>query len=418
MLAYNTPNDSVFAVRNVKIKFGLGVFSEIGYEVSSLKIKSVLVVTDENISQNTDILKDCVEYLNKYSINVEVYDKSPVEPIDTAILEAIEFARRKNFDGIIGLGGGSSIDTAKMINLYTTYPADFYDYIAPPSGKGKPVPGALKPLIAVPTTAGTGSENTPVAVVDLSKEKIKVGISSPFLQAQIALLDPLLTITLSPYYTASTGIDALMHSIEAYTCIPYNSKHRPLSPQNRSVYMGSNPVSDLFVKESIRLIGKYLRRAYFNPYDIEAREKMMLAAHLGGAFGNAGVHIPHTLAYPIAGRRHALPHGITVALTAPKALEFITPLAEEKLAKVAKWLGENTEGLSLREAALGAKEGVRKLMKDLNVGRGLKYEDFKENDIYELSDAAMKIQRLLSMSPRPVSAEDVKKIYQGSMENW
>jgi len=418
-MRYFIPNDNVFAVRNVKIKFGSGVLSEIGYETSSLKIKSVLVITDENISNNTDIIKDCVKYLNEYAIDVEIYDKSPIEPMDTAILDAIEFAKGKNFDGLIGIGGGSSIDTAKMVNLYTTYPtSNFKDYIAPPTGKGKPVPGPLKPLIAVPTTAGTGSENTPVAVVDLSKEKIKVGISSPFLQAQIALLDPLLTITLSPYYTASTGIDALMHSIEAYTCIPYNSKPRPSAPQNRSVYVGSNPVSDLFVEESIKLIGQYLRRAYFNPYDIEAREKLLLAAHLGGAFGNAGVHIPHSLAYPIAGRRHELPHGVTVTLTAPKSLEFIAPLAEKKLAKVAEWLGENIEGLSLREAALRAKEGVRKLMKDLSISKGLKYEDFSEKDIDELSKAAMKMQRLLSMSPRTASIEDVKEIYRGSMENW
>lgn len=418
-MQYITPNDTVFAVRNVKIKFGLGVLSEIGYEASLLKIKSVLIVTDENINNNTNIVENCVKYLNEYKIDVEVYDKSPVEPIDTAILDAIEFAKNKTFDGIIGLGGGSSMDTAKMINLYTTYPTnDFKDYIAPPTGNGKPVPGYLKPYIAIPTTAGTGSENTPVAVVDLEKEKLKVGISSPFIQAQLALLDPTLTVTLSPYYTASTGLDALMHSIEAYTCIPYNSKPRPDNPKNRSVYVGSNPVSDMFVEESIKLIGEYLRRAYFNPHDIEAREKIMLAAHLGGAFGNAGVHIPHALAYPIAGRRHELPHGVTVVLTAPKSLEFIAPLVKEKLAKVAEWLGENVQGLSLSEAALKAKEGVRSLMKDLNIAKGLKYEGFGEEDMDDLSDAAMKIQRLLSMSPRTVTVDEIKEIYRGSMENW
>ncbi len=417
---YITPNDTVFAVRNVKIKFGSGVLSEIGYEVSLMKIKSVLIVTDENLSKKTSTIKNCIKYLDEYEIEVtDVYDQSPIEPIDTAVLEAIEFAKKKKFDGIIGIGGGSSMDTAKMINLYTTYPTNnFKDYIAPPTGKGKPVPGPLKPLIAVPTTAGTGSENTPVAIVDLTKEKLKVGISNPFLGPQLALLDPTLTISLSPYYTASTGLDALLHSIEAYTCIPYNSRPRPGSPKERPVYVGSNPVSDLFVEESIKLIGKYLRRAYFNPHDIEAREKMMLAAHLGGAFGNAGVHIPHALAYPIAGKRHELPHGVTVVLTAPKSLEFIVPMAEERLAKVAEWLGETTVDITKREAAEKAKEGVRKLMKDLNIAKGLKYEGFSEKDIEKLSESAMKIQRLLSMSPRPVSIEDVKEIYRGSMENW
>ncbi len=418
MLSYATPNDSVFTVRNVVVKFGNGVISEIGYEAKLLGMKSVLIVTDEHISKSTQILETCIKYLNDYSIGVEVYDKSPIEPIDTAILDAIEFAKQKQFDGLIGLGGGSSIDTAKMINLYTTYPADFYDYIAPPTGKGKPVPGPLKPLIAVPTTAGTGSENTPVAIVDLTKEKLKVGISHPFIAAKLALLDPTLTISLSPYYSAATGLDALMHSIEAYTCIPYTARPRPVSPEKRAVYIGSNPVSDIFVEESIKLVGQYLRRACFNPYDLEARSQMLLAAHLGGAFGNAGVHIPHSLAYPIAGRKHELPHGITVVLTAPAALDFIAPLAAEKLSKVANWLGENTEGLTMQEAAALAKEGVRKLMKDLGVAKGLLDVGFSEKDLDELAHAAMEVQRLLSMSPRAVTEKDARAIYEASMINW
>ncbi len=418
MISYTSPNDTVFTVRNVTVKFGCGVISEIGYDVKKMGVGSVLIVTDENIRKNTDIIDTCVKHLSEQSIDVVIFDKTPIEPKDTGVLEAIEFAKGKKFEGVIGIGGGSSIDMAKMINLYTTYPADLYDYIAPPTGKGIAPPGPLKPMIAVPTTSGTGSENTPVAVVDLTKEKLKVGISHPYLVPALAILDPTLTITLSPFYTASTGLDTLMHSIEAYTSIPYYSRPRPETPDKRPVYIGSNPVSDLFVEESIKLVGKYLRRAYFNPHDLEAREKMLLATHLGGAFGNAGVHVPHALAYPIAGRNHDLPHGLCVSLTGVKSLEFLAPAAPEKLARVAAWLGEETKGLSVHEAALLAKEGLRKLMRDLNIAKGLKYAGFDEKDVEELSQAAMKVQRLLSMSPRPVELDDVREIYAGSLENW
>jgi hydroxyacid-oxoacid transhydrogenase len=417
--AYVSPNDTVFTVRNVLVKFGEGVSSEVGYEAKRLKMTKVLIVTDKNLNENTKIptrIKGC---LGEVGIKADIFDGAHVEPIDAEVMKAIEFAEGKGYDGFVGLGGGSSIDTAKMINLYTTYPtAEFKDYIAPPTGKGKIVPGPLKPLIVIPTTAGTGSENTPVAVVDLAKEKLKVGISHPYLLPSYALLDPLLTISLSPYYTASTGMDALLHSIEAYTCIPYNARPRPEAPEKRPVYIGSNPVSDIFVERSIELVGKYLRRAYHNPYDLEARHNMLLAAHLGGAFGNAGVHVPHALAYPIAGRRHELPHGITVCVTAPASLEFIAPVVREKLAKVATLLGEKTEGVTTGEAATLAKEAIIKLMEDINFPSGIAEFGFEEKDIEELAEAGIKMQRLLSCSPRPVKLEDIKEIYRKSLHNW
>jgi len=416
---YMSPNDTVFTIRNVQAKFGEGSIAEIGYEAKRLGMTNVLIVTDKNIS-NTGMPEKVKEYLEEAGIRkVDIFDGTHIEPIDTEVIKGIEFAKGKGYDGFIGLGGGSSMDTAKMIDLFITHPTeDFKDYIAPPHGKGKPVPGPLKPLIAVPTTAGTGSETTPVAIVDLTKEKVKVGFSNPYLLPSYAILDPMLTVSLPPYYTASTGLDALLHCIECYTTIPYNARPRPESPEKRPVYVGSNPVNDIFVEKAIELIGKYIRRAYCDPYDMEARHYMLLAAHLGGAFGNAGVHIPHALAYPIAGRRHELPHGITVVVTAPAALEFIAPVVQERLAKVASLLGEKTEGLSTREAAMLAKEALIKLMKDLRIPSGIAEFGFEEKDIDELAEAGIKQQRLLSCSPRPVTLEDIKEIYRKSLHNW
>lgn len=419
VFAYTSPNDTVFTVRNVQVKFGEGVSSEVGYEARRLGIKKALIVTDKNLNENTKWPSMIKEYLEGEAIKSDIFDGTHIEPIDTEVIKAIEFARSKDYDGFIAVGGGSSIDTAKMINLYTTYPTlDFKDYIAPPIGGGKPVPGPLKPLICIPTTAGTGSENTPVAIVDLIKEKLKVGISNPYLLPSYALLDPVLTVTLSPYYTASTGIDALMHCIECYTAIPYNCRPRPASPDKRPVYIGSNPVSDIFVEKAMELIGKYLSRAYYNPYDLEARRNMLLASHLGGAFGNAGVHISHALAYPIAGRRHELPHGITVAVTGPAMLEFIEPIVPDKLARIAQLLGEKTEGLTIREAASLAKEALIKLMRDVNLPSGISEFGFEEKDLKELSEGAILQQRLLAVSPRPVNIQEIMEIYRKSLHNW
>ncbi len=416
---YISPNDTVFTVRNVQVKFGEGVSSEVGYEAVRLGIKKALIVTDKNINENTRFPSRIREYLEGAGVRADIFDGTHIEPIDVEVVKAIEFAKGKDYDGFIAVGGGSSIDTAKMINLYTSYPTpDFKDYIAPPTGGGKPVPGPLKPLICIPTTAGTGSENTPVAIVDLTREKLKVGISNPYLLPSFALLDPVLTVTLSPYYTASTGIDALMHCIECYTAIPYNSRPRPPSPDKRPVYIGSNPVSDIFVEKAMELIGKYLRKAYFNPYDLEARRNMLLAAHLGGAFGNAGVHISHALAYPIAGRRHELPHGITVAVTGPAMLEFLEPIVPEKLAKIAELLGEKIEGLKVREAAALAKEALIKLMRDVNLPSGISEFGFDEKDLKELSEGAILQQRLLAVSPRPVNIQEIMEIYRKSLHNW
>ncbi|MGC9258178.1 hydroxyacid-oxoacid transhydrogenase [Desulfurella sp.] len=418
-LSYFSPNDSVFTVRNVQVKFGEGVASEVGYEVKRMGAKKVLIVTDENISKNTDILNTIKDSLEKAGIGFDVFDSSPVEPIDTAFMKGLESIKGNTYDAFVGVGGGSSIDTAKMLNLYTTYPTqDFKDYVAPPTGLGKTIPGPLKPLIAIPTTAGTGSENTPVAIVDLEKEKLKVGISHQYLLPSLALLDPVLTVTLPSYYTASTGMDALLHSIEAYTALPYYARIRPDSPDKRPVYIGANPVSDLFVEKSIELIGKYLRRACHNPYDLEARSNMLLAAHLGGAFGNAGVHIPHSLAYPLAGRNHQLPHGISVCVTAPAALEFIIPTSASKLKKVAQLMGKNTDGLSDTEGAYLAKEAVVELMKDIDFPSGIEAVGFSEKDIEELSQSAMQVQRLLVCSPRPVKIENIREIYKKSLKNW
>jgi hydroxyacid-oxoacid transhydrogenase len=215
---------------------------------------------------------------------------------------AIEFAREQEFDGLVAIGGGSVIDTAKAVNLYTTYPEPILGYVNKPIGEGKPVPGPLKPLIAVPTTAGTGSETTSVAVLDLLDLELKAGISHRLLRPRLAVIDPELTLTLPPAVTAACGMDILCHALESYTSLPFDRRPMPENPALRPPYVGANPVADIWAGRAIEIGAAYLPRAYHDPGDVEARSQLMLAATFAGmGFGNAGVHIPHAMSYPIAG---------------------------------------------------------------------------------------------------------------------
>ena len=242
------------------------------------------------------------------------------------------------FDAVVALGGGSMLDTAKAVNLYRTYPADLLEYVNAPIGKGKPVPGPLKPLIALPTTAGTGSETTTVIVMDFLDLHVKTGISHQHIRPTVALVDPLNSLSAPAAVTANTGLDVLTHAAESFTIKPYNMRPKTKDPAARPPYIGSNPISDLWSEKAIEWVGTYLRRAYYNGVDVEAKSHMAMAATFAGiGFGNAGVHIPHALGYPIAGmvkgwvppgygtEEPMVPHGLSVALTAAGQLPLHGP---------------------------------------------------------------------------------------------
>ena len=264
-----------------------------------------------------------------------LFDRVQIEPTDASFKEAIAFAVGEQVDAFVAVGGGSTIDTAKAANLYATYPADFLDYVNAPIGKGLPVPGPLKPLIAIPTTAGTGSETTGTAIFDLVSMHAKTGISHRNLKPTLGIIDPENTATLSPTAVASTGCDVLSHALESYTAIAYTMRPYPERPILRPAYQGANPVSDLWARETLAMVAQYLPRAMADPEDREAREKMLLAASFAGiGFGNAGVHLPHGMSYPVAGMvrdyhptgyagdHPIVPHGMAVILNAPAVFRF------------------------------------------------------------------------------------------------
>jgi alcohol dehydrogenase class IV len=331
----------------------------------------------------------------------------------------------------VALGGGSTIDTAKAMNLFSTYPADLYDYINKPIGQGKPVPGALKPLVALPTTAGTGSETTAVIVLDLLDLHLKTGISHQYIRPSMAIVDPLNTLTMSPEVTASSGLDVFTHAAESFTNKPFNMRPRPSSPALRGAYVGSNPISDRWSEKAVEWAGKYLRRACYNGNDMEARTHMAMGSTFAGiGYGNAGVHIPHALGYPIAGLvkdwipsgfgvdEPMVPHGISTALTAPASFRFTAPTNPEKHARLAELLGASTEGLSADDAALLLPEAIVRLLKDTGCPNGLAAVGFTAADIPKLVEGGWKQQRLLVGSPRPVTEEGLYQILEESMVLW
>jgi hydroxyacid-oxoacid transhydrogenase len=218
--------------------------------MKNLGATRVLVVTDPNLS-NSEPVKITVDALKAAGIDAVLFDKVRIEPTDQSFKEAIAFAVDGDFDGYVAVGGDSTMDTAKAANLYATHPADFLDYVNPPIGKGIPVPGALKPLIAIPTTAGIGSETTGVAIFDFLEMKAKTGIAHRALRPVMGIIDPHNTRTLPPMATACSALDVFSHAIESLTAIPFDQRPAPENPKLRPAYQGANPISNIWSAKAI-----------------------------------------------------------------------------------------------------------------------------------------------------------------------
>lgn len=420
-------NETVFTWGATPIKFGAGAVDEIGWDLARMGAERVLIVTDPGIAA-TGLPQRVADAAKASGLIVEIYDQVHVEPTDEGVLAAVEFARQSSWDGFIGVGGGSSIDTAKAVNLLTSYPGDLYDYVNKPIGAGKEPPGPLKPLVAVPTTAGTGSETTPVCIMDFLELKVKSGISHARLRPSMAVIDPLLTLTMPPEVTAASGMDVLCHALESFTARPFDSfsRHRP---ENRVAYCGANPISDAWSLQALSLLARSFRKAVLNGGDLNARTDMMLAATFAGmGFGNAGVHIPHACAYPIAGRvrqyrpknypqdEAMVPHGESVSLTAPAAFRFTFPTNPDKHMQAARLLDPRVAAES--EPADQLPGALSALMRDIGIPNGIGAVGYSAGDIGDLVEGTLKQQRLLTISPRPVNGEDIAAIFAASMQNW
>jgi hydroxyacid-oxoacid transhydrogenase len=417
-------NESIFTVAGTPLVFGPGAALETGWHLRQAGVKRALVVTDAHLAA-LGVIDPVVAAIRGAGVEAEVFSGSGVEPSEASVGRAVDVAREGGFDGFVGLGGGSSIDTAKIAALLATHPGGIYDYLNPPIGKGTPVPGPLLPLFGVPTTGGTGAEATTVAIVDLPDHHVKTGISHAYLRPLLGIVDPDLTLSAPRAVTAATGLDVLCHAIESYTAVAYDARPKAASPGARPPYQGANPVSDVWSEQAIRLAGGALRRAMADGDDHEARTAMALAASAAGrAFGQAGVHIPHACSYPVAGLKHEwkppgypgddrfVPHGFAVVLTAPAAFRFTEPAAPERHRRVAELLTGAPVETGDHDALPRAFE---QLMRDAGAPAGLGELGYGEADLPELVAGAVKQQRLLVCSPRPVAEGDLEAILRASL---
>jgi len=420
-------NETVFTMEATPIKYGRGAAEEVGWEVKRLRMNRVMLVSDPGVIQ-AGITGRIQELIEAEGVEVEVWDRSRVEPTADSLQAAAEFARDGGFDGFVAVGGGTSIDTAKVSDLIATHGGEIMDYVNAPVGDGKKPPSPLKPLLAVPTTAGTGAEATTVAILDIPDQRVKTGISHQYLRPDRGLVDPLLTMTMPPEVTSSCGLDVVCHAAESYISKPFDERPKAESPDERPPYQGANPIADMWSAKALEYGGKYLRRAVENGEDVEARGAMMLGASLAGiGFGSAGVHIPHACSYPIAGLKHEyqppgyskdhpfVPHGWSVIVTAPAAFRFTYDAQPERHRRVAELLsGETIEKAD--ENTLP--EILIQLMKDVGTPKGVRELGYSEDDIDQLVEGAMKQQRLLVGTPKEVTEEDLANILRESMDNW
>ena len=420
-------NETVFTMEATPIKYGRGAAEEVGWEVRRLRMSRVMLVSDPGVIQ-AGITGRIVELIEAEGVEVEVWDRSRVEPTADSLQAAADFAGDGNFDGFVAVGGGTSIDTAKVSDLIATHGGEIMDYVNAPVGDGKKPPSPLKPLLAVPTTAGTGAEATTVAILDIPDQRVKTGISHQYLRPDRGLVDPLLTMTMPPEVTSSCGLDVVCHAAESFLSKPYDARPKPDSPDDRPPYQGSNPIADMWSGKALEFGGTFLRRAVKDGEDVEARGAMMLGASLAGVgFGSAGVHIPHACAYPIAGLKHEwqppgyptdhpfVPHGWSVIVTAPAAFRFTYDAMPERHKEVAELLS----GGPISDADKNTlPEILISLMKDVGAPSGVRELGYSEDDIDDLVDGAMKQQRLLVGSPKEVTEEDLAGILRESMENW
>jgi alcohol dehydrogenase class IV len=370
---------------------GVGASERLGAEAKGIGAKKALVVTDKGVV-DSGTAKKVREFLEKEGIGVEIFDRVIPDPDVPCFESCLQMAKKGNYDLIVGVGGGSSMDIASITSIMLTNPGTVYDYFGVNMVKH---PGI--PTILIPTTAGTGAEVTPNAILTDTREKLKKAVVSPFILPRVAIVDPLLTLSMPPAVTSSSGIDALTHAIESYT-------------SNNATMM-----TDLFAKEAIILIGRSLLTAVANGNNVEARHDMAMGSlYAGISLANAGVTAVHALAYPLGGQFNVA-HGIANGLLLPYVMEFNVLGNIPKFAQTAQFLGERVESMTLLDQAYRASKAVKAIYRNLKIPQSLTELNVPKEAIPGMAKAAMNSTRLMVNNPRSMTAEDIEKIYYNAL---
>jgi hydroxyacid-oxoacid transhydrogenase len=418
--------ESAFAVDRNQITFGRGALEEVGPWAKALGLSRVAVLTDPRVGA-LEPFGGALSALRAAGADVALYAEVKVEPTDRSILDAARFAVEAKVDGFVSIGGGSVIDTTKAANLYATHPAELLTYVNAPVGEARPVPGPLRPHLACPTTSGTGSECTGIAIFDLLSMKAKTGIAHRHLVPTRALIDPDTTETLPGPVVAASGFDVLSHALESFTARPFTARSKTAA-LSRPLSQGANPWSDLGCREALRLAGRYLVRAVQDPSDREARETMMWAATLAGiAFGNAGVHVPHGMSYAVAWlvdsftpdgypqEEPMVPHGMSVIVNSPAVFRRIAATSPERHREAAELLGADVRDADPGEAISGR---IAEMMKATGMPNGISGVGYGRSDVAALTEGTIVQRRLLDNAPLPVDRELLAELFADSLICW
>jgi alcohol dehydrogenase class IV len=428
--AASATGDYGFEVDGARITYGRGVLAEIGAAATGLKMTRAAVFVDPFLRER-DFVKIALDALRAAKIDAVVYTDIAIEPTDASFKQAAAFAVDGKFNGYVSIGGGSTMDTAKAADLYATYPADFMDYVNAPIGAGRAVPGPLTPHIACPTTCGTGSECTGIAIFDYLAMNAKTGIRARELRPTLGIIDPDVTKTLPAMVVACSGFDVLSHALESYTALPYTQHPRSPKGVTRSLSQGANPYSDVGCVGALPIIGEHIVRAVTDPSDDSARERMMFAAMLAGiAFGNAGCHLPHAMSYAVSGNvkdfrapgyateEAMIPHGMSVILNAPAVFRFTAPACPERHLDAARMLGADVRGAGLDDAGELLSARITELMKATGIPNGLAAVGYAPQDMDALVEGSFPQQGLINNAPRETSREQLHSLYAGALRHW
>ncbi|MBJ26900.1 MAG: alcohol dehydrogenase [Rhodospirillaceae bacterium] len=422
--------ETAFTIEAPNLKFGLGVLSELGEESQSLGITRAALFVDPHV-EKIDHFSKAILSLKNAGIDFEIYNGIEIEPTDRSFKEASKFAQNGKFDGYISIGGGSTMDTAKAANLYATYPAELFAYVNAPVGDARQIPGSLMPHIACPTTFGTASETTGIAIFDILDQDMKTGIAHRALRPTLGLIDPEGLTTLPAAVIASNGFDVFSHAIESYTAKPFTHRPAPEKPSQRPLLQGANPYSDMACLEAIKIVGENIEKAVNQNGSLEELEALSLAGMLAGiGFGNAGCHLPHAMSYAVAGLvknykpkdwpsdHPMVPHGISVIVNSPAAFRFTSEACPDRHLKAAEALGVDVRNLPTNKAGKVLGDKVIDLMKKTGLPNGLKGVGYNEADIDSLAENTLPTKRLLDISPRAVDSKILKTIFRDAMSYW
>ncbi len=419
----STPGgEAAFTVDASRITFGRGCIGELGPRVHALGVRRVGVFTDRNVAALEPFAR-ALASLREAGVDPVVHDAVVVEPTDASFRDGARFALEANLDGFVSIGGGSVIDTCKAANLYATHPAELLAYVNAPIGEGRAVPGPLRPHVACPTTSGTGSEVTGIAIFDLVERGLKTGIASPLLRPTEALVDADFTRSLPSEVVAASGMDVLCHALESYTARPFTARARSATPLARPMSQGANRWSDIGCLEALAIFGRSFGPAVADASDDAAREEVMWAATLAGiAFGNAGVHVPHAMSYAVAGLAksfHAMvPHGISVVVNAPAVFRLTAAACPERHLAAAAALGADVRGAAPADAGDILARTLVDWMQRTRIPNGVGAVGYREADVSRLTERTLPQQRLLTNAPCAITGPILDGLFRDALAYW